>query len=352
MRTGTSIDFTKRAVVFSAVISLLCVTNNLTAEPSPDAGALEINAVTFTTALIPVLSSSAVEGFLNDPDSPNPAVTITADSLHLTSLTPLFVQGNDQRWGSFGVQGSMFLLSSASRLAFGNEFLTTYLFNQALFDMSFVNSYTVYRGYRDGSNDPVYPKNDRTHSWAELIVTPFTNVEVYKNPLVWAVPVGVTGLLIGYNLLFADSSNAVWETGEAYVEDQAAPIWAAGLGTAAYWGAVSLIVGTSEEMLFRGYLYDELSHRANPWVAKAVDIVLFSLVHIPFDISNGRSWQETAFLTAIRLTGTLGLDFAYDIGGLPHTVTLHAMTDFLGNLFLWLYKGGAPRSAVGYRIPF
>jgi hypothetical protein len=39
-------------------------------------------------------------------------------------------------------------------------------------------------------------------------------------------------------------------------------------------------------------------------------------------------------------------------GWWPYSVTMHAMTDFLSNLFLWAFKAGVPRSEVGSRAPF
>jgi membrane protease YdiL (CAAX protease family) len=190
----------------------------------------------------------------------------------------------------------------------------------ALGNISFHNSmFAAYATYRDGrARGQSSAWNDGWRPWSagELVAAPLQPRNLGQTavfiPL--AVEVGVLGTLGIYTALAGPSGTV-----------RAGP-----LARDLSLGVVqSFDAGVTEEALFRGFLYEELKLSLPKMAARAIDMTLFSLAHVPGEVSAG----DTAFSITVglvtRAVGAWLFERAYDDGGLPESVALHALWDVI-----------------------
>ena len=77
------------------------------------------------------------------------------------------------------------------------------------------------------------------------------------------------------------------------------------------------LVGTGEEALFRGVIYEEIKARTTARTTKIADLMLFPLGNLPGDICAGYSASMVIFQLFWRAGMTLVFDATYDQGGFP-----------------------------------
>jgi len=175
-----------------------------------------------------------------------------------------------------------------------------------------------------------------------LAAAPFT--EVVADPLVWAPSIIAPALLTGWYLLFeSEGTQSVGSTGTSFVADTpVAPV--AGGAYALAKGAIDILaISVGEEAYYRGVLYDAVQREYGRTTARVTDAILFPLVHLPTDISQGLKPETMVFNFAWRAAMTLVFDAAYDKGGLPLSIATHFWSDLVLVMSRWWFYGGATR---------
>ncbi|MEM7240842.1 MAG: type II CAAX endopeptidase family protein [Pseudomonadota bacterium] len=101
-------------------------------------------------------------------------------------------------------------------------------------------------------------------------------------------------------------------------------------------GLILLLIQVSaEELLFRGYLQQQLAARFNKvWPALVIPSVLFSLGH--FTTDNG-VWQGVLLVCATGLLGLLLAEVTYRTGNLGAAIGIHFLNNLLG-MFVVSYQ--------------
>ncbi len=187
--------------------------------------------------------------------------------------------------------------------------------------------YAPYVAYRDaraeGSSD-IWDDAWRPYTADELIAAPFhwTNI---NHPVVWAgvsANAGITGIIVGAQLGTKSSALA----SPAFIARNMA------IGTVSSWDA-----GVTEDPLFRGFFYEELQLALGRWPARAIDMSLFTLAHVPGELGD----SPVVILSGVADRAASGLLFeiAYDQGGLPESVAFHVLWDTASDLITALIAG-------------
>ena len=80
--------------------------------------------------------------------------------------------------------------------------------------------------------------------------------------------------------------------------------WLGNISTDIFFNAVILImgIGFAEELIFRGWLFEEFKNQFGLKIALVFQALIFSLVHIGFDMP---FWEMTCILTGLFLLGVL-----------------------------------------------
>ena len=173
-----------------------------------------------------------------------------------------------------------------------------------------------------------------------LAAAPFT--EVVADPLVWVPTVIAPALLTAWYLLFeSEGAESVGSTGTAYVATSPVSPFAGGAYTLAKGAIDILAISVGEEAFYRGVLYDSVQRGYGRITARVVDSILFPLVHLPVDISQGLKPETMIFNFAWRAAMTLVFDAAYDKGGLPLSIATHFWSDLVLVMSRWWFYGGS-----------
>jgi len=221
-----------------------------------------------------------------------------------------------------------------------NKFLTEVPMNYYL-KTAFYSTYDIYKEARTNAKPGVYPENWKTYGLGELFVAPFK----WKNlshPLFY-IPIILTN--VGNVLSAPDEEDAIWKTGEAYIDDKEVPRNQAVAAVFAQKLISMTATAIGEEALYRGVIYEEMKVSWGPWLAKIFDMVLFPLIHVPYDLVRGASSEEITNNFIVRSVSTLLFDFAYDKGGLPLSVTLHTWFNTISMTYDWAATSGVKSSS-------
>jgi len=222
-----------------------------------------------------------------------------------------------------------------------NPMLTTTAFN--LYVMTaWYSTYDTYKIARNKAAPGVYNSDWQGHSLKDLAIAPL-KWENISHPIFF-IPVGLIswGMLSG----IANSDSSVFATNEAYIDGNKLPV---GQAIAITFGNNLLhYLGTAigEEALYRGVVYEELKESFGPKKAKMIDFFLFPALHIVPDIAKNRDFEEITGRFIERGVATLLFDYAYDKGGLPLSVSLHAWFNFLNFTGNWMRDGGEPDGGI------
>ena len=181
----------------------------------------------------------------------------------------------------------------------------------------FYAGYVAYRDARVAGTSSVWDDAWRPYTADELLVSPlhWSNI---NHPVVWAgvsADVGITGVVVGVEL-------------GAKIAPPASPGAVArniALGTLTSWDS-----GITEDPLFRGFFYEELQLSLGRWPARAIDMSLFTLAHVPGEI--GQSPIVILAEVADRAAAGLLFEIAYDEGGLLESAAFHVLFDIADNL--------------------
>lgn len=180
--------------------------------------------------------------------------------------------------------------------------------------------YSAYASYRDArARGTAVSWNDSWRPWTadELVLAPVQPRNL-KHPIVFAslsAEGGLLGTLVGLNYVVGAPLHPT--SSRSFARDLA-------LGTVLAWDA-----GMTEEAFFRGFYYEELRLSLGKWPARVVDTTTFTLAHVPGELSQNVRASTIYLGLLTRAVGGLLFEMAYDEGGLPASVALHALWDVI-----------------------
>lgn len=206
--------------------------------------------------------------------------------------------------------------------------------------------WAYYDGYQKARMNCInykYANSINQLKFEELAFAPWKKENVTR-PSVWVPVLAATIVSTAVHLLTNNgSNNAIWENGEAYLGEQKVPI---PIGILSIIG-ISLINNTftaiGEEAVFRGIGYEEFKYTMGDFPALMLDSVLFSAMHVPSEVQKGDSLKTILMNSSFRMGITLGLDYAYDDGGLEASVAEHMWIDMFLHLISYLFSAGVPQ---------
>lgn len=180
---------------------------------------------------------------------------------------------------------------------------------------------------RDLSKGLLYAPTDTV---SDLVLAPF-NIEVMKQPKVWAGLIGVLALGVGVSLAL---EGGIPETDRSRVNlfgEQVSPGLGYPLGLGAFGGLFSH-VAPAEEMFFRGVVQSELARNYGETTGFLGGSLIFGAVHAP---------------NALALKGENRRE--YLIYGLP---TITALGSYMGYLYMDSQYSLAPSTALHFWYDF
>ncbi|MEE9167204.1 MAG: CPBP family intramembrane glutamic endopeptidase [Candidatus Neomarinimicrobiota bacterium] len=200
------------------------------------------------------------------------------------------------------------------------------------------SSYNMYKINRNNAAPGVYKDEWKGYSVKELAVAPIQFKKLIR-PM-FLLPVG----LIAWSQFrqISDSETSIFETKKAYIDGKEYSV-GAGLALMTTNNIIHyLATGIGEEVLYRGFIYEELRTTFGSRRAKFYDFFIFPSIHIPMDLAAGRKSDEIGGRFVERGIATLLFDYAYDRGGLPLAVSLHTWFNFINFTTNWMRDGGVP----------
>jgi len=100
-------------------------------------------------------------------------------------------------------------------------------------------------------------------------------------------------------------------------------------------GAV-VLVGITEEIVFRGFLLNVLLKKMKMAYAVAIDAVLFTLIHYPIWLYNGRGVSDIAIASIQVAIISVGLAYSFiKTKNILVPITLHMVWNLSIHLFVW-----------------
>jgi membrane protease YdiL (CAAX protease family) len=161
----------------------------------------------------------------------------------------------------------------------------------------------------------------------------------------WLPLAAYAGAAVGISLARDREQTAVWESGAAFWGSGKVPILLGLCGTLLEGAIYLTFTGVGEEALYRGVQYEELKLSLGPLPAKILDSTLFAGIHVPQEISAGESRSDVLLGFALRGLLSLGLEWAYDEGGLCASVAQHFWIDMISRTAGFLFGAGAAEGA-------
>jgi membrane protease YdiL (CAAX protease family) len=206
----------------------------------------------------------------------------------------------------------------------------------------FYSTYEIYKTNRGKAGSSVYPEDWEPHNRKELLCAPF-RTENLSHPLFYITILSETAIHILSSAL--GNEDAIWKTGEAYIDNEKVPIYQAVPAIFATNLITETAVAVGEEALFRGVIYEEFKQSLGSKPAKLIDMILFPALHIAGDLALERSSDEVIGNFILRSFTTLLFDLAYDRGGLPASTALHMWFNTIGDSMVWAENNGVKASS-------
>ncbi|MBN1646406.1 MAG: CPBP family intramembrane metalloprotease [Spirochaetales bacterium] len=344
-----------RKILFSALLIFVIFTN-LSAQQTgiPDT---EDSGLTHGEVLlyggIPYLGTAAVLAASAFADSDDLAAGILMLSSYLLLNTPHCIIDPAEGLGLTALSAGGFagaVLMAQYPELYGDQTLAG-LFSNIGLKTSF---WSYYRGYfkaRQKAKPGIYPYELEDLSFSELFASPW-NGDVLRMPSVWVPVVSYAVFLAGVNYLYNQWENAVWNTDHAYIGSMEVPILLGLAATLAVDAVTYTFTGVGEEALFRGVGYEELKISIGIVPAKIIDSALFSAVHIPQEIQADLDLTSILLNFSLRSAITLGLQWAYDKGGLKASVAQHMWIDVFAGALSYLLQAGVPDNDLALQLAF
>lgn len=263
-------------------------------------------------------------------------------ALNYVWMTPAFMLCPDKAVPQAGIS---LAFETASFLCSGLGWNVPSSLNDALWNIGWkLNYWTQYEGYaaaRSRCESGLYP-DFKAVSFKDAVTAPFT-WDVLKRPEV-AYP--ILGLAAGYTLieLLSGTDNAIWNTGTAYIGDKEV-VPALGI---AYTALVSIAsytaTGIGEEALFRGIGYEEMKQTMGRLPATLIDSAGFAAVHVPQELLAGMNTSTVLSNFLLRAASSVISECIYETGGLTSSIAVHAWTDIIVDMMVYLFTSGNPQT--------
>lgn len=207
------------------------------------------------------------------------------------------------------------------------------------FHLSLWSSYEAYAIARMKVKGAESIYHYRDYSFGRLFASPFEPANLGKLSF-WLPLAGVVAVVVVPNLIRDGGANSVFSTGRAYIGTTSVPVLLGLLSTLVLSAVSSDFTAISEEAVFRDMEYKELSISLGPVPAGLLDATAFAAYHLPLDQSRGAGVVQMAENYAVRFALTFGLQWAYNQGGLPEAVALHAWVDTTASVAYFLLESG------------
>jgi membrane protease YdiL (CAAX protease family) len=176
----------------------------------------------------------------------------------------------------------------------------------------------------------------------ELLLAPF-RVRNMADKSFWIPLLGACATNVIVGILVKGTDESVFSTGRAFVGSTEVPIGLGLLSTLLVSAVNYTFTGIGEEAVFRGLEYQWLTEHFGPVPARMINAITFPAVHVPQEIRNGAGLGSIMFGLSWRAVTTLGLQWAYDTGGLQRSVAQHMWIDTLFGLIEFLLSSGVER---------
>jgi|GEM_PF-2020310 len=209
-------------------------------------------------------------------------------------------------------------------------------------DNEFYSTYEIYKATRGKAKSGIYPEDWKTFNRKELFCAPF-QMEHLSHPLFYVTILTETTIHVLLSAL--GNEDAIWKTGEAYIDSEKVPMSQAVPAILATNLLTETAVAVGEEALFRGVIYEELKLSLGSKRAKLIDMILFPALHIAGDLALEHSSDEVMGNFILRSFSTLLFDLAYDRGGLPLSTALHMWYNTIGHSMVWAENNGVKPSS-------
>jgi hypothetical protein len=255
-------------------------------------------------------------------------------NLQLSASAPILASSTSDAAWSGAVQGG--LIAGTVGLAFARRADPTWkpyyaTVGSLSLHHAFYAAWLSYRDARERASSPAWNDDWRSWSTGELVFAPFSakNYAHHVTGAALSVEGALFGIVVAGNAL-ATNGRPI-SSASSFARD-------VGLGVVAAWDA-----GVTEEAFFRGVLYEELRVSMPKWPARIIDMTVFTAAHVPGELAADESATLIGFGIFTRALGALLFEIAYDEGGLPASVTLHAVWDtvaFVGSALAGVHPFG------------
>jgi membrane protease YdiL (CAAX protease family) len=217
------------------------------------------------------------------------------------------------------------------------------------------SGWAYYEGYakaRQRARTGEYQEEFTPVKYRDLITSPWDMATMSRASVWLPLVFNTLGFTTAYYLR-SGGETAVWKTGKAFIGTTEVPVLAGLAATMAIYAVSHTFTGLGEEAVFRGIGYEEMKISFGVLPAKIADAVLFPAMHIPQEIKAQYSTGAIFTNAAIRTAITLGLQWAYDDGGLKASVAQHMWIDVIGaSLQYLIFQGVASAAPISITMEF
>jgi membrane protease YdiL (CAAX protease family) len=279
---------------------------------------------------------------------PQPYTWFVASGVTLTGTLPHCLidpgAGLLQTGASLALYGAAYGTAFAPQL-YGDGSLCSALNNMAIK----LNWWSYYEGYakaRLQAKPGEYPGEFTKADFWDLFAAPW-RFDNWKQTSVWLPILLGAAVCVGAEYFTGGDAHAVWTTGRAYIGSTEVPVLAGLLATIALACLTHTFTGIGEEAVYRGIGYNEMTISLGIVPAKIIDAVSFSALHIPQEIASGYPALYITGQAVWRSVLALGLQWAYDEGGLQASVAQHMWFDVISEVVAYLFNSGVPKASIG-----
>jgi len=205
----------------------------------------------------------------------------------------------------------------------------------------FYSTYEIYKATRGKAKSGIYPEDWKTYNRKELFFAPFKMENLSRRFFYFTILTSTTLTVLSA----LGNEDAIWKTGEAYIDNEKVPISQAVPAILATNLLRFTATAVGEEALYRGVIYEELKVSLGSKRAKIIDMILFPAIHVPGDLARNKSSEEVINQFIMRSLSTLLFDYAYDRGGLPLSTALHMWFNTIGVSMDWAANNGVKPSS-------
>jgi membrane protease YdiL (CAAX protease family) len=217
------------------------------------------------------------------------------------------------------------------------------------------SGWAFYEGYakaRQHARTGEYQGEFTPVQFLDVITSPW-DLNTMSRVSVWLpLAFNTIGFTTAYYLR-SGGETAVWKTGKAFIGKTEVPVLLGLVSTIAIYTISHTFTGLGEEAVFRGIGYEEMKISFGVLPAKITDAILFPAMHIPQEIKAQYSTSTILVNAAIRSAITLGLQWAYDDGGLKASTAQHMWIDVIGAILQYcIFSGVASDAPLSITLDF